>query len=162
MDANSAMIVRRATLEDAKELAQLYQQTVRQQGPARYTPEQVEAWASSAVDGERFARFITEPTTFVAQAEDSKRLLGFSGLEASGRVASLYVHADYGRQGIGSLLLSTLIEFAREQAIAHLFTEASHFSKPLFAKFCFEMFEIERVERTGVWFDRFRMQRSLH
>jgi putative acetyltransferase len=116
----------------------------------------VEAWAYFPSDTEAFKNFILDPTTFVA--ETNGIILGFSGVEDNGHIASLYVHGDYNRQEIGSRLLAAVIEYAKLHKIPRLYTEASEFSCALFERFGFQISGTERVMREGAWFQRYLLQ----
>lgn len=140
------------------ELRRLYADSVRRLGPRHYSPEAVAAWASFA-DQPRFREFVTTPFTFVA--EDESGVVGFGGVDASGHVASLYVRAGRGREGIGSRLLLKLLEVGRAEGASHFRTEASELSRPLFERFGFSVVGVEVVERSGVAFERFRMEKRV-
>ena len=154
------MHFRLATADDLPALAELYAYTVRKMGPALYTEDQVRVWSASPADAERFRRFVLNAHTLVAMVEDSAYPVGFAGLEPHGRIASLYVHADYCRRGIGSNLLAALLEKAQADGLTHLRTEASKFSRPVFERFGFKLDEVERGMHNGVPFMRFLMSRG--
>ena len=150
------MNIRRAQLTDLDAIRELFRAAVEVIGPQAYTDEQVAAWASFA-DADTFPLF--DPMTNVFVAEDVSGILGFCGLSMSGYLASLYVRPDACRQGIGSKLLQHAIDCAVDVGIARLHTEASHFSRPLFLKHGFTDAGTEDVERAGVIFTRFLMER---
>ncbi len=151
------MQLREATETDVPALAALYADAVRALGPKHYSPEQVEAWAVFAQE-ERFRVFVLQPHTLVA--EDETGPVGFAGLKPDGHVTALYVRPDRMRQGVASILLRALLDHATEHGIGRLYTEASEFSRPVFERFGFVLDEIERVERRGAWFERYRMVRN--
>lgn len=153
------MKIRVATTSDIPELATVYRHSVEAIAPQRYSSEQVEAWTCFPSDTESFRNFILEPTTFVAETEGM--ILGFSGVEENGHITSLYVHGDYNRQGIGSLLLGIVIKYAKSHKIPRLYTEASEFSCALFKKFGFQIYDTEEVMRKGVYFKRYLMEKLL-
>lgn len=155
------MHFRLATADDLPALAELYSTTVRILGPALYTADQVRVWSASPADVERFRGFILNAHTLVAMVEDSPEPVGFAGLEPDGRVASLYVHANYCRRGIGSALLAALLEKAEADGLTRLRTEASKFSRPVFERFGFTLDEVERGMHHGVPFMRFLMSRVV-
>lgn len=144
--------LRQATADDVPTLARLYEASVRRAGPAAYTPEQVEAWASFAREDEAFRRFVLDAHTLVA--EESDRLLGFAGLTDQGLLASLYVHPDHGRRGLATLLLGALLERARTLALQEVRTHASDFSAEVFRRAGFTVELVETVERRGRLFRR--------
>lgn len=150
------MLIRYAATSDLVELAALFTDSIQKTAPQYYTPAQVAAWASAPANPEEFRAFILEPTTFVAVTD---RIVGFAGVTPTGYVASLFVQADCQRQGIGSQLLTQILIYAEQHSIDRLYTAASAFSRPLFEKFGFTVYERERVVRNGVWFERDLMQR---
>ena len=144
---------------DESQLAELFEATVRRWAPALYTPEQVDAWAVSARDEERFHRMLTVGQTFVA-VDVSNQPLGFSGVENDGHIASLYVAASSTRKGIGTALLRHVIHFARQQNIPSLWSEASFLSRALFERHGFTVTEAQYVKINGVEFKRWLMHQS--
>ncbi|MEC4983319.1 MAG: GNAT family N-acetyltransferase [Oscillatoria sp. PMC 1068.18] len=151
------MIVRVATESDISQLGQLYTNSVRYLAPQYYSPAQVQAWASFPSERESFAKFILEPTTFILQ--EAETIFGFSGIADDGHITAVYVHHNYLRQKIGSRLLATVLESAQVNKIPRLYAEASEFSQPLFAKFGFETYAQEQVERNNVCFERYLVQK---
>ena len=82
------MIAREAREEDVPELARLYSDAVRAAGPEGYTAAEIDSWAGfSEEDG--FQPFIRECLTLVA--EDDTGIVGFSGIDGSGLIRSVYV-----------------------------------------------------------------------
>ena len=154
------MIVRTAISSDIPALAELYRNSVRKIAPQQYSPAQVEAWAAFATETESFTKFILEATTFIA--EENNLIVGFGGITLEGHLTALYVRGDYNRQGIGSKLLTEILEYACTHQWERIYSEASEFSKPLFEKFGFKIYGEEQVKRNGVLFHRYLMERFSH
>ncbi|QQE63766.1 GNAT family acetyltransferase [Leptolyngbya sp. BL0902] len=157
--------LRLATAADIPALASLYRETVLTHAPQHYSPAQTQAWAAFGADTPSFCRFILEATTYVAESDgfvadqpvvnaDQPLMLGFGGLAIDGHITALYVRHDCLGQGVGSHLLTALLEKARQDRIPRLYAEASAFSLGLFQKFGFRHTATDRVERGGVTFDR--------
>lgn len=153
------MKIRRAQELDLPELAELFRQTVLAIAPKKYTPAQTYAWASFAADSSHFRQFILEGTTYVAQ--DETGILGFAGIATDGHISSVYVRSDCIHQGIGSTLMEKLLEYANDQGMQRLYAEASEFSLGLFQKFGFRLYDTEIVDRQGVQFKRYLMEKYL-
>lgn len=149
--------IRLAEANDIPQLAQLFYETVMQNGPQHYSQAQTQAWASCALDQAQFTQLLAEATTFVVETETE--LLGFAGLAQNGHVTAIYVRGDRIGQGIGSRLMATLLSFADSEGIQRLYAEASEFSLGLFLKFGFQQFDQEVVERNGVTFKRYLVER---
>ena len=128
-------------------------------GPQHYTPAQTEAWAAIDASSLRFHQLILGVTTYVAEADTG--ILGFAGIGDNGYVASTYVRHDCLHQGIGSLLMQAVLTHAQEKQIQRLYAEASEFSLGLFTKFGFSQYDTEVVDRNGVQFTRYLVERVL-
>jgi putative acetyltransferase len=142
---------------DIPELAQLYQETVLAIAPHYYSPEQTHSWASFASDIASFREFILAATTFLAT--DETGILGFAGIVDNGHITAAYVRRDRIHQGIGSTLMQTLLDYAKNHRIERLYAEASEFSLGLFKKYGFHVYDTEIVERQGVEFQRYLVER---
>jgi len=180
--------IRRAVAADVPPLAALFYDTVMHHGPEHYTAAQTQAWAQGAVDRAAFAQFLAPATVFVMEAERDEigaaraplpnqggspslqpapqpalagDLLGFAGVAADGHVVALYVRRDRLRQGIGARLLQTLIDHGAAAGLPRLYGEASAFSLGLFLKFGFRQGAMETVERHGVIFHRYPVERVM-
>jgi putative acetyltransferase len=153
------MNLRTATEADLPTLATLFRETVLINGLQHYTAAQTEAWAAVDAASPRFRQFILGVTTYVA--EDDTGILGFAGLGDNGYVASTYVRHDCLHQGIGSVLMKALLIHAQDKQIQRLYAEASEFSLGLFKKFGFSQYDTEVVDRNGVQFTRYLVERIL-
>jgi len=154
------MNIRIAEELDIPALAELYQTTVLQIAPGHYSAEQTQMWAAFAADTVGFQQFILKATTFIAS--DESGILGFAGIAADGHVTSTYVRSDRIRQGIGSTLMQKILEYAHNHKIERLYAEASEFSLGLFEKFGFYIYDTEIVDRQGVKFRRYLVERIRH
>ena len=151
------MKIRIAQASDSPELAKLYQETVLAIAPQFYSDAQTHSWASFAEDTVRFQEFILSGTTFVAV--DETGILGFAGIADNGHILSAYVRRDRIHQGIGSRLMDILLDYAKRHRIQRLYAEASEFSLGLFKRFGFQVYDTEIVERQGVEFHRYLVER---
>lgn len=145
---------------DEAQLADLYEATVRRWAPALYSPEQVEAWAIAARDSERFHAMLTGGQTFVA-IDSSDQPIGFSGVEADGHIASLYIAAASTRQGVGTALLQHIIRHAEETKLPPLWAEASFLSRALFERHDFVVAEAEYIVLNDVEFKRWIVRQQV-
>ena len=153
------MNIRIAHASDVPELAILFRQTVLKNAPQHYTAAQTEVWAAFAADADHFQRLILEPTTYIA--EEAAKILGFAGLEENGHVASAYVRHDSLHRGVGSALMLKVLDHAEHHSLQRLYAEASEFSLGLFQKFGFRLYDTEVVDRQGVQFNRYLVERHL-
>lgn len=149
------MKLRRVEEGDLEALARLYRESVRAEAPGHYGEAQIEVWASFPEREEDFRAFVLDPHTLVA--EDESGIVGFGGLYEDGHLASLYVRSDRTRHGVGTALLSALLEQGELEGIETFRTEASEMSRGLFERFGFVLDSVEVVERGGEAIPRYRM-----
>lgn len=170
------LALRLATAADIPALASLYRETVLTHAPQHYSPAQTQVWAAFGANTPAFRRFILGATTYVAEgsrlemdgakadrsaaAPGHPLILGFAGLATDGHITALYVRHDGLGQGIGSHLLATLLNQAHQEHMTRLYAEASAFSLGLFQKFGFRHYATDRVDRGGVEFERYLVEKT--
>ena len=115
----------------------------------------------AARDSEHFHAMLTNGQTFVA-VDSLDTPVGFTGVEPSGRVASLYVAASWTRKGIGSSLLQHVIEHATKLQLPILWSEASFLSRAVFERHNFAVENAEYIVFNGVKFKRWIVRQRLH
>ncbi|TCO82741.1 GNAT family acetyltransferase [Plasticicumulans lactativorans] len=131
-------------------LIALFRDTVRRVNRRRYGPRQVRAWAPETIDVAAWSQRLTAHTSFVAAR--GSRVLGFAELAADGCVDTLYVHARWQAQGIGSRLLAAVEAAARTHRLAQLYAAASLSAEGFFAAHGFRLRRRQIVELRGVGF----------
>lgn len=165
--------LRLATAADVSALASLYRETVLAHAPQHYSPAQTQAWAAFGANTPGFRQFILDATTYVAETHVAEAstpdgtgippsqplILGFGGLATDGHITALYVRHNCLGQGIGSHLLATLLNQAHQENMTRLYAEASAFSLGLFQKFGFRHYANDRVDRGGVNFERYLVEK---
>jgi ribosomal protein S18 acetylase RimI-like enzyme len=124
------IIVRRVTPADAPAIARLWQSLV------SYHQTLDAALPVAAPDGagrytERVLQHLDDPYTCALIAEDNEQVVGFVlgmivdllpdifAQEPGGFLADIYVDAAHRRHGIGSLLVTSLQQWFREQGVTH-------------------------------------------
>lgn len=178
------LFLRPATAADCPTLAHLFHTTVLVHGPQHYSPAQVQAWAATATDAERFRQWVLDVATVVALDRGTEGpahggqeheplsipgktitspsftdlIVGFGGLAADGHLTALYVRHDRLRQGVGTALVRHLLAQGIAQGLPRLYTEASAFSQGVFHHMGFRSYGQEVIERRGVAFRRELME----
>ena len=143
---------------DLAALVGVFTASVHGLGALHYTLEQRSAWAPQPADLDAWRLRLGPLETRLAMVGGT--LAGFISWAANGQIEFLYVAPGYGRQGIAS----TLLQYAESALIAqgiHTFsTAASLVAQPFFARQGFHIVEEQRVERRGVSFRRYAMQKT--
>ncbi|MBD0267287.1 MAG: GNAT family N-acetyltransferase [Cyanobacteria bacterium Co-bin8] len=155
----STVAVRPMQTGDMGEMRSLFYQTVHQINSRDYTPEQIQVWASSASDEARWQALPKKSQVLVA--EHSGKVVGFTNLEADGHIDMFFVHPEHQGEGIGKRLMQALESLAQAQQLDRLYSEVSITAKPFFLRYDFCIVTEEQVERQGIWFTRFIMEKTL-
>lgn len=137
----------------------LFQRSVRDVASSDYSPEQIAAWAPEPPDWDAWARRLETGGVFVYERDD--RVLGFTRVDGTGSLDLLFVHPGAQRQGIARALLGRALRWAAEQGIRSLRSDVSVTARPFFESAGFHVVRKQTVERQGVWFDNFRMERFI-
>jgi putative acetyltransferase len=153
------MHIRLAQVSDAPILMRLFYDTVHRVNCQDYSQEQLNAWAPTLTDSNRWQPQFLSQWTFVVEADS--QVIGFCELERDGHIGCFYCHYQHQRQGVGSLLMRHLEAIALQQGMTRLHTEASITAKPFFEHWGFQVVQAQEVKRYGVLLRNFVMDKRL-
>jgi putative acetyltransferase len=117
---------------DAQATLAIFLRAVRETARAHYSPEQVAAWAADSGDLDSWAAARTAVHTQLAIIND--HVAGFIDLDDHGYIDMMFVDPDFGRQGIASALLASMLTLARQRGLPAVTTFASLTSRPVFER----------------------------
>lgn len=152
--------IRAYRAEDAKEMADLFYNTVHTVNRADYTEEQLHAWADGNTDLEAWNRSFLEHITFAAVEEGKdggEQMVGFADMDRKGYLDRLYVHKDFQRLGIASALCDRLEQTVDAKRFT---THASITARPFFEKRGYRIVLEQQVERKGILLTNFVMEKD--
>ncbi len=148
------MFIRKYQPADCKELTELFYNTVHTVNAKDYTKEQLNAWAAGQADLEKWNQSLQEH--FAIVATDNGMIVGFGDIDRTGYLDRLYVHADYQRKGIATMICEQL-----EQAVSgNITTHASITARPFFEKRGFKVIKEQKIEKHGVFLTNFVMEKE--
>lgn len=150
------MEIRRYEKGDLEKIIRLFRDTVHKVNIKDYTQEQVDVWAPNSIDTDEWDKTLSEHHTFVAVNEDV--IIGFGDIDVSGYLDRLYVHHDYLRQGVATLICDKL-ESTIDSDLT-ITTHASITAKPFFEKRGYRVVKEQLVERKGVFLKNYIMELS--
>lgn len=143
----------------AREIADLFHQSVHAIDSSVYTPEQKEAWAPTPVDYALWSERLNTKKPFIAIR--NSRVAGFIELDADGHIDCLYTHPDFQGMGVATTLYEHLLAEARLRSIKRLSVEASHIARSFFEHRGFSVVKKNEVQRNGVSLVNFAMEKYL-
>ncbi|WP_234493821.1 GNAT family N-acetyltransferase [Vibrio maritimus] len=154
-----SLSVRPAKEQDSEQLLELYRQTIRTVNCNDYNKMQIDAWAPLDLTKEIFEGYISRCSPFVVVEGDE--ILGYSDLQPDGLIDHFYCHHRAQRRGVGSLLMNTILDKAKQAKLERLYSFVSITAKPFYLHFGFTVVRPNEAEIRGVVLNNFLMERSL-
>jgi putative acetyltransferase len=143
--------------EDLDAAIAVFQCAVRGIASKDYDQQQILAW--SQVDRQRWQQRLNDSKVWLAEIE--RRIVGIISLEAVGHLDLLFTDAQYQRRGVATALYRTVEQWARENGVTSMVTEASITAKPFFIHQGFDVIAQQLVQVRGQAFINFKMQKML-
>ena len=131
MKAN--FIIRAALQSDAVELKNLFQNTVLAINRRDYSQAEVEDWASCGDDLSNIENMI-KTHYFIVAVNQQSEIVGFSSITPQGYLHSMFVHKDFQGEGIATMLLNEIEQYAITNGIMRITSEVSLTARPFFEK----------------------------
>ena len=131
MKAN--FIIRAALQSDAVELKKLFQNTVLAINRRDYSQAEVEDWASCGDDLSNIEDMI-KTHYFIVAVNQQSEIVGFSSITSQGYLHSMFVHKNFQSEGIATMLLNEIEQYAITNGIMRITSEVSLTARPFFEK----------------------------
>lgn len=142
-----------------EELAQLFTNTIHKVNRKDYTKEQIESWAPTKIDYKKWKNRFEKTKPYIVK--NNNKIIGFFEFENDGHIDCFYVHYDYQRQGIGNLMMSKIIEIAKEKKLDKIFAEVSITAKPFFEQNSFVVESKNIVKKDKIELVNYIMTRQM-
>ena len=126
-------IIRAALQSDAVELKKLFQNTVLAINRRDYSQAEVEDWASCGDDLSNIEDMI-KTHYFIVAVNQQSEIVGFSSITPQGYLHSMFVHKDFQGEGIATILLNEIEQYAITNGIMWITSEVSLTARPFFEK----------------------------
>ena len=126
-------IIRAALQSDAVELKQLFQNTVLAINRRDYSQAEVEDWASCGDDLSNIEDMI-KTHYFIVAINQQSEIVGFSSITPQGYLHSMFVHKDFQGEGITTMVLNEIEQYAITNGIIRITSEVSLTARPFFEK----------------------------
>ena len=121
------MIIREYQIADCKEITELFYNIVHTVNAKDYTKEQLEVWAPKEVDLEKWNQTLQEHYSIVAI--ENEIIVGFGDIDKTGYLDHLFVHTDYQRKGIATVICNQLEQTVQGILSLTLLLQQNHFLK---------------------------------
>ncbi len=144
---------------DTPALQDLFAQSIEELTAEDYDEDQRLAWASTAADGEAFAKRLGAMTTLVIQLDGA--YAGFASLKDNATFDMLYVHPYFAGQGVGDALADAVERLAQGRGAKAITVEASDTAEPFFEARGYEATQRNMVPRDNLWLPNTTMKKRL-
>ena len=153
------MHVRKYKPGEETELWNLFYNTVRTVNLGDYTQDQVEAWAPDDADMDKWQKRMQGIDPYVCV--ENETIIGYTDVQASGYIDHFYVHHQWQRRGVGTLLFQTIKAKAIELQIKELTSAVSITARPFFESHGFSVVRPQEVFIGDVGFRNYKMLKVL-
>lgn len=143
----------------AKEIADLFHDSVHFIASEDYTEEELNEWAPTPINYEYWKKRLDLKKPFVA-INDGK-IVGFAELELNGHIDCFYIHKDFKRLGIGKELMNVIEKDAKLNGCLKLFSEVSITAKPFFSSLGFKSIKPNLVKKGKITLKNYLMEKIL-
>lgn len=152
--------IRGYSSEDAEALAAIYYNTIHNICIRDYSPAQIDVWApKSSLEVSGWKKKWSRLPPLVAVFEG--QVVGFAELEPNGHIDCFYCHHEWIGRGVGSALMKSIEEKAKENNLPRLFVEVSITAKPFFERKGFFVITPQTIVRNGIELKNFKMEKDM-
>ena len=142
---------------DLPAVIQLFKEAVAAINIQHYSPEQIAVWTD--IDSERWLKKLEQNIAFVAEMDST--IVGFADISHEGYLDRMYVHKDYQARWVSLHLFRAIEKAARELGLTKLTTDCSITAKVPAERMGFVVIKEQIVEKNGVQFTNYHMEKKL-
>lgn len=153
------MEIRKYQSKYCNEIAELFYNTVHTVNLQDYSKSQLDVWATGSVDLVEWDKSFSKNFTVVAI--ESGIIIGFGDIDSTGYIDHLFVHKDYQRRGVATVITKALEAYAVEKNITILSTHASITAKPFFETRGYYVMAEQQVKRENQILTNYVMEKRL-
>ena len=159
-DLSSLYRIRPLTEQDIPEMRTLFRATVLAINSKDYTQEEVEDWASCGDRAEYWKKLLSMHN-YIAALDGKGDIIGFSSMNTDGYLHSMFVHKDWQRKGVASLLLSEVEKMACKYNAHQISVEASITARPFFEKHGYNVVKQQKAKANRLYLTNYVMEKAL-
>lgn len=153
------MILRLFRKGDAKQVAQLFGDTVKIVNKEEYSETEHHIWTPDDLQFQRWEENCLNNFTIVAEVDDT--IVALAQFEDIGHISCFYCHPDYQRRGIGRQLYEAIEDYASTKNIPIIYTEANITTRTFFLKMGFTHVQKLKALVRGEMFTNYVMKKHV-
>ena len=152
--------IRPLTRLDIPEIQALFHATVLTINSKDYTQEEVEDWASCGNCIEHWKDLLVK-NDYIGAIDRQGKIVGFSSMNAEGYLHSMFVHKDWQRRGVATLLLSEVEKMAHKYGVHKISVEVSITARPFFEKYGYSVVKEQKAKANRLYLTNYVMKKTL-
>lgn len=152
------LIVRPFKIADLQAVIHLFKEAVAAINVKHYTLEQIAVWTD--IDETGWQEKLTKHISFVAEIDSV--IIGFIDMARDGYLDHLYIHKDYQVRFVSLRLLKAIEKEACQLGLIKIVTDCSITAKTPAERVGFRVIREQVVEKKGVRFINYRMEKELY
>lgn len=155
------IIIREYTERDARDLADIFYNTIHKININDYTQEQVNAWApKSSLELGGWIKKWSNLKPMVAVIDST--IVGFTEFNDNGYIDCFYCHHEWIGHGVGRVMLHAIEDKANKLKIHRVFANVSITARPFFESKGFKLVKEQIVDCRGVELKNYVMEKILN
>lgn len=159
MNKKLDICIRELQVSDIDICISLFHETVHGVNHRDYTQTQLDAWAPRNIDNRERWESLLSNISYVAEVYD--QIVGFGDLTRQCYIDRLFVHKNYQRQGIASIIMEKLLQQAKALGMTEIKAESSITAKPFFESHGFQVIKPQEIEIRGVRLQNYLMKKMI-
>ena len=159
-DSVQHLSIRPLTGLDIPEMQELFRSTVLSVNSKDYTKEEAEDWASCGDSVEHWKELLAK-NDYIAALYGQGNIIGFSSMNTDGCLHSMFVHKDWQRKGVATLLLSEVEKMARRYGAHKISVEVSITARPFFEKRGYKAVKEQKARANRLYLTNYVMEKTL-
>lgn len=156
----SPYYIRPLSEQDITEIQALFRSTVFHINSRDYSKEEVEDWASCG-DSISHWKELMAKYNYIAALDEQGHIIGFSSMSSDGYLHDLFVHKDWQRKGVATLLLSEVEKMAHEYGVSHIHSEVSITARPFFEKCGYKVIKEQKAKANKLYLTNYIMEKRV-
>ena len=153
------MVIRDFIPGEQAELRRVFMSSIHELARGFYTEAQLDAWAPSRHDPQKWVDRISALRPFVATIDG--QVAGYADLQASGHIDHFFVSAKFARRGVGSALMRHICDAALQRRIPRLTAHVSLAAEAFFSRHGFSVVRRQSAVVDGVSMDNAVMSKQV-
>lgn len=148
-------IIRNFKKQDAKQIANLFYETIHTVCKKDYNQTQLDVWAPKNKNEEKWINILSNSYTVIIEKQNE--IIGFGNINDNGYLDCLYVSKDYQNQGFASKIVNELEKYSIIKNNKTITVDVSITAKPFFIRRGYTVNKEQQVERNGIHLTNFKM-----